>query len=342
MDPLDPFLDRVCRGVGGPRSLRHHLRQELREHLLDAAAENRAIGMSESEALARAIADFGGPDEVRSELEATHGHRLLPVVIDKVMQWKEKTMKAKWFWSTWSHLGLVLVILLQLAFLAFMSMFLVPRNRKLLSDGIIDPAALNDPVIARLNSFVTGVSGVGDYATWLLLGAIVGWISFEWRVRSENKPFMRLAALGSVAVGLMIAVMVTAGSLIISFQMGVPAMGRIVRPYAEQQVAAVEASVASLEQSLGKKEWDVASEYAYRGGEALNRLEHAAIFPSLRARAASPTADDLRTSWKSSMERYSDVQHAVRNKDAERTATEVKAFRDAFRPIRDAANQPAK
>src|SRR5262245_3379395 len=114
MDPLEQFLDRVCRGVGGSRELRQHLRQELREHLLDAAAGHRAAGMSESEALAKALADFGGPDEVRSELEVTHGHRLLPVLLDKAMQWKEKTMKAKWLWTTWATIAVVAVVLLDL------------------------------------------------------------------------------------------------------------------------------------------------------------------------------------------------------------------------------------
>ena len=38
MDKLEQYLDQVCRGIAGPRSLRQHVRQELREHLLDAAA----------------------------------------------------------------------------------------------------------------------------------------------------------------------------------------------------------------------------------------------------------------------------------------------------------------
>ena len=83
MDKLEQYLDQVCRSIGGPKSLRQHVRQELREHLLDAVAEHKAAGMTEEKALERALADFGGPEQVRSELEATHGHRLMPVVIDK-------------------------------------------------------------------------------------------------------------------------------------------------------------------------------------------------------------------------------------------------------------------
>ena len=69
-------------------------------------------GLSETEALDRALEDFGGPDELKSGLEATYGHRLLPVVIDKAMQWKERTMRARWLWATWAHLAVACVIVL--------------------------------------------------------------------------------------------------------------------------------------------------------------------------------------------------------------------------------------
>ena len=76
MGKLEQYLDQVCRSIGGPKALRQHVRQELREHLLDAAAGHKAAGLSEAAALDRALADFGGPDQVRSELEVAHGHRL--------------------------------------------------------------------------------------------------------------------------------------------------------------------------------------------------------------------------------------------------------------------------
>jgi len=54
-DELERYLDRACRGIAGPRALREHVRRELREHLLDAAAEHRAHGISAELALAKAI-----------------------------------------------------------------------------------------------------------------------------------------------------------------------------------------------------------------------------------------------------------------------------------------------
>src|SRR5438874_12916690 len=127
MDKLEHYLDQVCRSIGGPRPLRQHVRLELREHLRDAAAEYKAAGLSEEAALDKALEDFGGPEQLRSELEATHGHRLLPVVIDKAMQWKEMTMRAKWLWATWAYVALAAVIAVGVLWITFANVFLVPK-----------------------------------------------------------------------------------------------------------------------------------------------------------------------------------------------------------------------
>ena len=101
----------------------------------------------------RALEEFGKPEEVRSELEATHGHRMLAVVIDKAMQWKEMTMRAKWLWTTWAYLGLVAVIALEVLFITFMVMFIVPKFQKLMQrrhDRLRDPRGAGGDVDARV------------------------------------------------------------------------------------------------------------------------------------------------------------------------------------------------
>ena len=40
MDKLEQYLDQVCRGIGGGRALRQHLREELREHLRELRLAN--------------------------------------------------------------------------------------------------------------------------------------------------------------------------------------------------------------------------------------------------------------------------------------------------------------
>jgi hypothetical protein len=231
MDKLEHYLDQVCRSIGGPRSLRQHVRQELREHLRDAAAEHQAAGMSEEEALAKALADFGGPDEVRSELEATHGHRLLPVVIDKAMQWKEMTMRARWLWMTWTYLAVVGVVALEVLHLLFCHVYLVPKLKKLRSDGWLGSDPYSEATLEWLYSFLDRVSWMINHATWLVLGLVALWGLFEWRVRSDNKTFMRLSALGTVAVALTILVFHMMAALVFPFMLGLPG-SKIARPWA--------------------------------------------------------------------------------------------------------------
>src|SRR5262245_21228539 len=113
--------------------------------------------MPESESLERAFEEFGKPEEVRSELEATHGHRMMAVVIDKAMQWKEMTMRAKWLWSAWALLALVVIIAFELLSIMFNVVYLIPKYQKLRHDGIIDPAIDEESGVAWMTRFLNGL-----------------------------------------------------------------------------------------------------------------------------------------------------------------------------------------
>jgi hypothetical protein len=229
MDQLEQYLDRVCRGIGGPRALRQHVRRELREHLLDAMAEHKAAGLPEDQALARALEDFGGPDEVRSELEAAHGHRLMAVVIDKALDWKEKTMRAKWLWATWAHATVIAVIALEILWITFAEMFLVPKFYRVGQDGLLTAQMMADPAVAWMVSFLHRLDWVGDHlVTWLLLLSVAAWAAFEWRVRTDNKALIRLSALGTAAAALAVVGILTAGSMLVTLFLGIP--GLLARP----------------------------------------------------------------------------------------------------------------
>jgi hypothetical protein len=339
MDKLEHYLDRVCRSIGGPRSLRQHIRRELREHLLDAAAEHKAAGLSEEEALARALEDFGGPEEVRSELEATHGQRLMAVAIDKAMQWKERTMRAKWLWATWTYLTVVGVIVVQVLFFTFAEMFFVPKLRKIQRDGWLDIDAVNSPVLAWLDASLRGLRWVGDHVTWCVLIVAAVWGLFEWRVRSENKPFMRLSALGTIALVLMVAALFIAGALVIPFELGMPAMIQITTPFAGKQMDTIDASLAAIEQAMAKQDWPAIQDNAERASSAVDRLSSVAgaiPAPTLHKR---PTVNELRAQLKTANEDLLEARTAAREKDAERRLQALQKFRQSYGPVREAAKR---
>jgi hypothetical protein len=339
VDKLEQYLDRVCGRVAGPRALRQHIRRELREHLLDAAAGHKAAGMSESEALDRALADFGGPDEVRSELEGAHGHRLMAVVIDKAMQWKERTMKARWLWATWAYIAVVGVIALELLFVAFASQTQVPKLQKLRADGWLDfeAAGADEPVLSWMFSVLRRLNWAwNELAGWALLAAAGAWGLFEWRVRSENKSLMRFAALGTIALGLAVVVVVTSASLVVPLVVGFPAMGKITKQSLEARAGALGTTVGELERAMARQDWD-----AMRGQADRAKREAEEWVKALDALPGSPTSgkptrEEMTAGAKSADESLSAVRSAVNDKDAARLAEALKKFHAAYDPVRPA------
>jgi hypothetical protein len=343
MDRLEHYLDQICRSIGGPRSLREHVRQELREHLLDAVAQHQAAGLPDEEARARALTEFGKPEELRSELEATHGHRMLALVIDRAMQWKEMTMRARWLWTTWAYLGLVAVLALEVLFLTFMVLYLVPRFQKLMRDGMVEYAILEEQGVTWMPAFLNGLMVVTrGYTTFFVLGVAALWGLFEWRVTSENKTFMRLSVLGTAAAGLLWVVVLTAGTMVISFTLAMPALGRMARPFALEQVSALDMSVGALERALAKEDWKTAQEHADQASSALHRLARGPAITSLTSGNESPTVEELRAQVRAAHERLRAAQQALVAKDPGRVHAALGEFRESFGPVRDASRRPVR
>ena len=199
-------------------------------------------------------------------------------------------------------------------------------------------------------SFLEGLTTVGGgYATWWLLLAIAAVALFEWRVKSDNKPFIRLSALGTAAVGLMVVVVLTGGSLVIPFLLGAPGP-HLARPFAVDQVAKIDTAVSALEESLAKKDWKAMQEHADRASQVLGNLAKAG--PALPVLATwnvprtnaqqDQVIEEMRAHVKAASEGLAEAQQAIRAEDAARLETALQKFRKAFGPVREAAKRPAR
>jgi len=335
MEKLEQYLDQVCRSIGGPRSLRQHVRQELREHLLDAVAQHKAAGMSEEKALDRALEDFGGPEQVRSELEATHGHRLMPVVIDKAMQWKEKTMRARWLWTTWAHCGLVATVAAEVLFITFAVVFIAPRFEMFIREGWIG-IDRSEPLIAWVPGFYGFLHWVANSTTWLLLGAIVLWGLFEWRVRGENKTFMRLSAFGTAALLLMVMVTLTGAALVLPVGVGVRALHeRAPEAVVSNQLASIDAAVSAADEALAKKDWEAMREHLNQATSSMERLNQmGAAAPTLASMREQPKVDETRTHLKEASDALRQAQQALLDKNSPMLEAAMKRFHQAYGQVR--------
>ncbi len=341
MDRLENYLDQICRSIAGPRSLREHVREELREHLVDARDRHRAAGLSDDEALASALEEFGRPEDLRLELEATHGHRFLAVVIDRAMQWKETTMRAKWLWSSLANLTLGLVIALELLFIAFNVYFIYPKFEYLLGQGLIDQEFLLKVGGSWMLTFLERLRTVEEkHSWWILLAAAAAIGLFEWRVKGENKSLMRLSALGTLALGLFVVVIMMTTSLVATFCVATPNLAPMVRPWAVEQVARIDAAIDGIEQARIKKDWDAMREQAEQASSATARLAHGPAIHSLLGWSASPTVWELRASVQSMTQNLLETQTAIRDKDDIRLSTSLRELRKSYEPVRAVSKRP--
>lgn len=258
--------------------------------------------------------------------------------MDKLEQ--EKSMKAKWLWSSWAHLALALVVALEIAFITFNVIFIIPKFQKLMADGMIDPLIVEDHGVSWMPGFLNELNYVGGhYTTWILLGVLVVIALFEWRVRSENKSFIRLSALGTAAVGLMVVIMLMAGSLAISFCLGVPALGRMVLPFGQEQVAALEDSIDGLEIALAASDWAAADEQADKASHVLNLLNMGPALTSLARNGDGARLDDLRAKLREAQQALGETRQAIAARNIERARTETGRARTAIEPLRTAARR---
>jgi hypothetical protein len=343
MDKLERYLDQVCRGIAGPRSLRLHIRRELREHLLDAAAERRAGGLPPDEAIDRAIEDFGGPEQVRAELEATHGHRLMAVVIDKAMQWKENTMKAKWLWSTWAHLALAGILAMECAFLAGTFIFIAPKFKQMWQEGWINAENFR-PLMSSALTLFSVADWMQDHGWWLLIPALVIWALFEWRSRGEQKPFVRLAVMGSAALILMAAVIWTSTAIILPTIVSIPNLA-MMRPdeVVAHKTATIDKSVAATEQAMANKDWPTIQGNLREASYAADTLAGmGSAAPMILSLHDQPKVDALRARLTAARLALRSAELASRSKDSTRLESALKEFHEAYGEVETPTTQPAR
>jgi hypothetical protein len=355
MDKLEQYIEQVCKSIGGPFDLRQHVRQELREHLLDAVAQHKAAGLAEADAVSKALEEFGKPNEVRAELESAYGQRMVWIV-DKALQWKEMTMRAKWLWTTWAYLALAAVIALDVFFITFSVMFLVPKFQHLLRFGYIDATEIETAGGTWLLTFVDTLQTVGGgYTLWLIVVPAGAWGLFEWRVKSDNKSFMRLSALGSVAVLLTAVVGLSTWSLSVPYMLGAPGP-RLVRPFTADQISKVDTAIAAVEDVLAKEnrkamnDWKAMQENIDRASQVLGDL--AKVAPAIPVLAnwnvprtiaeQDQATEEMRGHVKAAQGNLVEADQAIRATDAARLETALKAFRKSFAPLQMAAKRPAR
>jgi hypothetical protein len=209
MKDVEEYLDRVCRDLSAPPSLRRHLREELRTHIEEATARHQASGVAPEEAARMAVEEFGDPEMVRDELQGVYGRRLVSLLIDRAMEWKVRTMTSEWKWGFVGQFAVLLVIAIQLILISATAVLIIPQAVEQYDSLRIDAPRYLIGIIKVLRFF-----GLTWYI-WALL-VLFGAVIFEWRGPKSGKSLVRIGVGAWAALALTVAAFVVTGGVMIS------------------------------------------------------------------------------------------------------------------------------
>jgi len=273
---IERFLDRACRGVGGSPELRRHLRKELKEHLEEEIEQDVAAGMTRQEAEAKALEEFGDPLVIRDGLQSVHGRRLLSLLIEKSMIWRERTMKAGWKWSFVTHVALVLTIAAQVLLATGAMMYVVPILKIWHEEKDLPMFKCMGTVMRIMMPLVYG-------SLWVpcLLVLLAAWGLLEWKCRGEQKSAVRLGVLSLVSLGtffVMAAVCIPTTLDSTMLVLKVDRMHRDMTPEKAERVVVPriiesEEALEKLREALSQEDWWMVGEYADRMADACSRVQ---------------------------------------------------------------------
>ena len=246
----------------------------------------------------------------------------------------ERAMKTNWLAAAWAHC--MFMIATEIGWIIFALLFLVPKFQKLTDDGVVDPALADDPALAWMFPYLDRLHEIGwKYGVWLALAVLALAVLFEWRVKSERKMVLRLAAWGTLAACLTVVSVLMAASLALPQLLSGPVASRMAITFSKVQVDRLGMSIVELEQAMTTKDWDAMEEPAKRAAQALYNLDRAG--PALRT-VWSPkllTLEELRALVR---EAGAELRQAISANDAAQMEPALKKLRRAYGPLREGAN----
>lgn len=319
---IERFLDRACCGVGGSPELRRHLRKELKEHLAEEIEQDVAAGMTREEAVTKAIEEFGDPLVVRDGLQSVHGRRLMSLLIEKSMIWRERTIKSGWKWGFVAHVVLLLTIAAEVLLAAGALMYIVPILK-------VWHEEMDLPMFRCLGTIIRIMVPLVYGSLWLpcLLVLLAAWGLLEWKCRGEHKSAVRLGILSLVSLGtfsVMAAVCIPTTLDATMLILKVHRMHRDMTPEKAERIvvpriAEGEAAFEKLRVAISQGDWWMVGRWASDLGDVLGSLHGTNNATLVLAGENRDNLDDIRRLSLEGAECSIAIQERVRASEASKS-----------------------
>jgi len=163
---------------------------------------------------------------------------------------------ARWFWSFWSVVAVLAIIVMEILFCLFLSVYQVPKIKKLDYDGIFNVKEFSNGLMTWCLEFSYRVAYIFDQWIFGIVIALLSiWLLFERFLKSEYKASMRLSLLGTVAALGFVLTAFFSSSLVFPFLFTSPMLIRQTKQYAQQQIYQIDCVLFSLKLQFDKPDW---------------------------------------------------------------------------------------
>jgi hypothetical protein len=230
---------------------------------------------------------------------------------------------------------------MEVAFVAMAMVFIVPKFEWMAHEGMMGDHF--DDIRPWYRAVVDIARFAANNGILILIVLTALWALFEWRVRSENKSFIRISIMGTAAVLLLGLVTLTAGVLVIP---AMTAIEMVERRAPERPVmtylSSLDSSLKATQQAIAAKDWDAVTRGAAACLANARRLENTgAAAPVIVASADRAKVSDFRERIVSARRSLSEALDAAFKHDEEALLSAMQSFHEAYDPLRTAATQPA-
>ena len=256
-------------------------------------------------------------------------------------------MKAKWLWTTWTHLALVGILALQAVFMLWVMVKIMPAYAKYSQEKWLMESDAPG-ILSWTQGFLQYMVGVSNlivhyWFLWVVVLAVL-WGLFEWRTRGENKPLMRLSALATAAMAFMIPVALTALALIVQLALALPAKyTRNPEPDVRRRYESMNQAVAALDDAMTKHDWNAIQQQSNRLRFSIGELARVgSAAPVLLVLENQPKIDHLRTQLKSAEDTLQESHDAIEKKDMSQLEGVMGRFREAYNQVRQDVTKSPK
>jgi hypothetical protein len=245
--------------------------------------------------------------------------------------------------TTWTHFALGLILVAEASFIFFGMRFVMPACKRILN--FADANAHGPYSFIPGGSDLLGLMHTMAYQPgWWLIAIAIAWALFEWRVRGQNKQWVRLSVLTSTALLLFATITMFSALLVIPTVKAAEQLNaRHPEPVVAERIATLDRLLVRLDDALAKNDLATADDLAHTAAGAASELAQTGAAASTLLTSSDPSkVEAVRTQLDVMASTMREVWFAAKTRHPEPIEPALKKFREAYAQVKSGTVASAK